>query len=93
MRYIVHLLRLLLLQLRTKERNGKARTKGENHDLKIQDLANNKIGPVLTLALANDKIALTLVLVLPLAHAHPLTVQNATSAEREDISNVIAESI
>ena len=98
MRYIVLLLRLLLLQLRTK---GKARIKGENHDLKIQDLANKKITLVLTLALANDKIALTLALTLALNHAlnhaydhdRLLTAQNATSIEEEDISNVIVESI
>ena len=58
MRYIV-LLRLLLLQLHTKERNGKARIKEENYNLKIQDLVNN---------LASDKIALTLILAHDLAH-------------------------
>ena len=89
MRYIV-LLRLLLLQLHTKERNGKARIKGENHDLKIQDPVDN---------LASDKIALTIALVHPLdlaldhAHDRLLTAQNATSVEEEDISNVIAKSI
>ena len=97
MRYIVLLLRLLLLQLHTKERNGKAKIKGENHDLKIQDLANNRIALALTLTLANDKIilALALLLNLTLDHAHDRlpTAQNATSVEREDISNVIAESI
>ena len=85
MRYIV-LLRLLLLQLHTKERNGKARIKGENHDLKIQDLVDN---------LASDKIALALALLLALTHAHArlLTVQNATSVEREDIFNATVRSI
>ena len=90
MKYIVLFLRLLPLQLHINERIGKARIKGENHDLKIQDLVNN---------LTNDKIALALalVLVLPLALAlplaHLLTVQNATFAKREDISNVTTRSI
>jgi hypothetical protein len=84
MKYIVLLVRLLPLQLHINKRIGKARIKGENHDLKIQDLVNN---------LTNNKIALALALALALPLAHLLTAQNATSVEEEDISNVIAKSI
>jgi hypothetical protein len=54
------LLKLLLLPLLL---HTKARTKGENHDLKTQDLNDNP---------ANDKTALALALAnaLVLVHAH-----------------------
>jgi hypothetical protein len=70
MRNIVLLLRLLPLQLHIKERNGKARIKGGNHDLKIQDLINALANDKIALALANGNLALVLALVLALAHAH-----------------------